>query len=284
MRTLGSFIAPRFFEVTGMRIHLGRELDRQDVALARPVAVINQTMARRFFGGDAIGKRFERQGPGGVSEGWFEVVGVAADAKYRNLREEPLPTFYVPFAQKSNVPPLRVLVEVRTAAPGLLQESVIRRIVRDVDSAAAANNVHSMGDLVDRAVSQERLLAVLATLFGILALAVSSIGVYGVRAFTVSSRTKEIGIRVALGASGGTILRSALLQGAGVAWLGVALGMLLAMPLTRYVEGLLYEVPRRDTTTLVAVSAVLSLVTVVASYVPARRATKVDPAAVLRHE
>jgi predicted lysophospholipase L1 biosynthesis ABC-type transport system permease subunit len=241
-------------------------------------------MARRFFGGEAIGHRFEMQGPSG-SEGSLEVVGVVEDAKYRTLREDTLPTFYLPIAQQSaDRTSLPFQIEVRTNGAASLADVVIRRIVREVDPAAVVTDVQAMTAVVGRTMSQERLLATLATLFGVLALVVAAVGVYGVRSFAVSRRTNEIGIRMALGASRLGIQTRVLTQGLAVSAIGMAIGLLITVPLTRYVATLLFQISDRDGLTFAGVSVVLGLVATLASYVPARRATRVDPLVALRSE
>jgi predicted permease len=281
-RSLGAFVSPGYFNVTGTRLVGGRDFTRDDAAATPRVAVINQVMARRFFGGEAIGKQFQLQGPSG-SEGSFEIVGVVEDAKYRNLREDTLPTFYLPIAQQAALPSMPLQIEIRTAGAGSLADAVIRRIVRDVDPAAVVTDVQPMNAIVGRTMSQERLLATLATLFGALALVVAAVGVYGVRSFAVSRRTNEIGIRMALGASRRRIQTSVLGQGVVVSAIGMAVGLLLTIPLTRYVATLLFQISDRDGLTFAGVSVVLGLVATLASYVPARRATRVDPVVALRH-
>jgi predicted permease len=282
-RSLGSFVSPGYFNVTGTRLVQGRDITRDDAAGSPRVAVINQTMAQRFFAGQAIGQRLQMQGPSG-SEGAFEVVGVVEDAKYRTLREDTLPTFYLPIAQQSALPSLPFQIEVRTNGVASLADAVIRRVVRDVDPAAVVTDVQAMNAVVGRTMSQERLLATLATLFGVLALVVAAVGVYGVRSFAVSRRTNEIGIRMALGASRLGIQTSILTQGLAVSAIGMAIGVLITIPLTRYVATLLFQISDRDGLTFAGVSAMLGLVATLASYVPARRATRVDPLVALRYE
>ena len=282
-RSLGSFVSPGYFNVIGTRLLRGRDVTRNDAAGTPPVAVINQTMARTFFAGEPIGQRLQLQGPS-RSEGTVEVVGVVEDAKYRTLREDALPTFYVPIAQQSMLPSLTFQIEVRTESAGSLPDAVIRRLVRDLDPAAFVSEVQSMNAVVGRTMSQERLLATLASLFGVLALVVAAVGVYGVRSFAVSRRTNEIGIRMALGASRPGILAQILGQGVAVSALGMAIGLLIAIPLTRYVATLLFQVSARDGLTFAGVTVALGLVAALASYVPARRATRVDPLVALRYE
>jgi len=281
-RSLGAFVSPGYFDVTGTRLLRGRDVTRNDAAGMPPVAVINQTMAGRFFAGEAIGQRLQMQGPS-RSEDAFEIVGVVEDSKYRNLREDTLPTFYLPIAQQAMLPSLPFQIEVRTESASL-PDAVIRGIVRDLDPSAVVTDVQSMNAIVGRTMSQERLLATLAGLFGVLALVVAAVGVYGVRSFAVSRRTTEIGIRMALGASRLGILTRVLTQGIAVSAIGMAIGLLITIPLTHYVATLLFQISDRDGLTFAGVSVVLGVVATLASYLPARRATRVDPLIALRYE
>ena len=283
-RSLGAFVSPGYFAATGTRLLRGRDFSGDDIAGAPRVAVISQTMEKRFFAGDALGKQFMQQGPSRL-DGPYDIVGIAEDAKYRTLREDSLPVFYVPIAQQASPPPqLPLQVEVRTGGAGALTDADIRRLVRDADPSVIVNGVQSMGTVVDRTLSQDRLLATLASLFGVLALIVAAVGVYGVRSFAVSRRTNEIGIRMALGASRLSILAPVLGQGVAVSVIGMAAGIAITIPLTRYVAMLLFQVSERDGLTFVGVSAVLGVVAALASYVPARRATRVDPLVALRYQ
>jgi putative ABC transport system permease protein len=282
-RSLSSFVSPGYFAATGTRLLRGRDFTGDDTAGAPRVAVISQTMAKRFFAGDAVGQQFQLQEPSRL-EGPLTVVGIAEDAKYRTLREDTLPMFFVPIAQEPGAPSLPFRVEVRTREAASISDAVIRGIVRDVDPSAVVSEVQSMNGVVGRTLSQERLLATLASLFGVLALMVAAVGVYGVRSFAVSRRTNEIGIRMALGASRLSILTRVLGQGVAVSVIGMALGLLVTIPLTRQVATLLFQISDRDGLTFAGVSAVLGLVATLASYVPARRATRVDPMVALRAE
>jgi predicted permease len=278
-----SHVERSFFDVTGIRIVDGRAFDTGDEASGRRVAIIDRAMATRYFGGRALGQRFALLGPSGPEEDSLEVIGVAADAKYRNVREEPLPTVYTLVGDRGAVI-VPALVEVRTSPAVELGERAIRRVVREVEPAAVVTNVATMTQVVDAAMAQERLLSTVASLFGALALVVAAIGLYGVRSFAIASRTKEIGIRVALGATRMGILRSLLGQGVALVSAGVGLGTGAALLLTRPIEGFLYQVQPNDPATFAGVAAVLGSSTLIASYLPARRATRIDPVTALRSE
>ncbi|HEY7189186.1 MAG TPA: ABC transporter permease [Vicinamibacterales bacterium] len=283
VQSFGVFVSPGYFNVTGTRLLRGRDVTPDDAEGSPRVAVINQTMARRFFAGEAIGRRLQLQGPS-RPEGEVEIIGVVEDAKYRTPREDALPTFYLPIAQQSTLPSVPFQIEVRTEKAASLPDAVIRGIVRDRDPAAVVTDVQAMNAVVGRMLSQDRLLATLASLFGLLALVVAAVGVYGVRSFAVSRRTNEIGIRMALGASRPAVLTQILGQGVAVSAVGIAIGVLITIPLTRYVATLLFQVSARDGLTFAGVTVALGVVAALASYVPARRATRVDPLVALRYE
>jgi predicted permease len=284
MRTAATMVGPRFFDVTGMRILEGRSFTGEDTASGQRVAVINQTMAGRFFGSRAVGREFSLREPGGRPGPRFHVIGVSADAKYRNLREAVAPTMFTAFAQEAAPPPVRALMQIRTTGFAGPSERMIRQAVREVDAAAVVSDVRSMRALVDASLSRERLLAAVAVSFGVLALVVAAIGIYGVRSFVVSTRTNEIGIRMALGATREGVMFTLLRQGAVLAWVGTAIGILAAIPLSRSVDTFLFDLEPGDPATLVVVSLVFMLVAMLASYVPARRATMVEPMVALRNE
>jgi predicted permease len=284
MRAAASIVGPKFFDVSGIRIVEGRSFSDEDAASGRRVAVINQTMASRFFGKQAVGREFTLQEPNGQPGQRFQVIGVSADAKYRNLREVVTPTMYTAFSQETDPPPVRALILMRTTNTGGPAESAIRQAVRDVDAALVVSDVRSMRALVDGTLARERLLAAVAASFGVLALVVAAIGIYGVRSFVVSRRTNEIGIRMALGATRAAVMATMLRQGVVLALAGLAIGIVAAIPLSRYVSAFLFGLTPGDPATFVGASLVFTLVAMLASYVPARRATNVDPTVALRAE
>jgi predicted permease len=279
-----SYVEPGFFDTTGITILEGRAFDEQDAVSGRSVAVIDRTMARRYFGGRAIGRRFGIMGPSGPEGDGMEVIGVAADARYRYVREEPTPTVYSLLDERSARIGVPAIVEIRTSASSQLDQRTILRVVGEVEPDALVTNAASMMQVLDRAMAQERLLSTLTSLFGVLALIVAAVGLYGVRSFSVTSRTREIGVRLALGASRALLLRSLIGQGMVMAAAGASIGGGAVFFLTRFVEAVLYAVEPGDPATIIGVTIVLGLSTLLASYVPARRATRIDPAAVLRNE
>ncbi|MEK6323905.1 MAG: ABC transporter permease [Acidobacteriota bacterium] len=277
-------VRENFLEAMEIPLLLGRSLTPHDDARAPRVAVVNQTFAARYFHNEhPIGKRFSFDS---AKPGEVEIVGLARDAKYTRQRDEVPPTAYLPWLQE-----LRsvgsVTFEVRTSGdPGASIEA-IRSAVREVDSNLPLNNVRTQIEQADETLVMERLFAKLMGLFGLLAQQLACIGLYGVLAWSVSQRTHEIGIRMALGASNNNVLQMVLRQGMTLTLLGVALGLVGAYVLTKYLESvtsMLYGVNAADPLTFGAIATLLTLVALVACYVPARRATKVDPMVALRYE
>lgn len=265
----------------------GRNLGPQDDAKAPRVVVVNQTFVKTYFPNqDAVGKRFtfDTAKPDDI-----EIVGIVKDAKYTRQRDEIPPTVYASFRQE-----LRSMsgatFEVRTTGdPGTVLPA-IRQAVREVDSNLPLSEVRTQIEQADETLRSERLFAKLLTLFGLLAQQLASIGLFGVMAYAVSQRTHEIGIRMALGANRGAVLKMIIRQGMTLAVLGVALGLLGAYVLTKYLESwmnfsqMLFGVKVSDPLTYGVIAVLLTVVALVACYIPARRATKVDPLVALRYE
>ncbi|HEX8559124.1 MAG TPA: ABC transporter permease [Pyrinomonadaceae bacterium] len=277
-------VRENFLEAMEVPLLAGRALAERDDARAPKVAVVNQTFARKFLGVEnPVGARFsfDPEKPGEV-----EVVGLARDAKYTSQRAETPPTAYLPWLQE-----LRsagsVYFEARTAGDPEAAVEAVRRAAREVDANLPLNNVKTQVEQADETMAMERLFAKLLSLFGLLAQQLAAIGLYGVLAWSVSRRTHEIGIRMALGASRGDVLRMILRQGMALALAGVVVGLAGAYALSRYAGGLtgmLYGVEPADPLTYALTALFLTLVALVACYVPARRATRVEPMAALRHE
>ncbi len=281
-----------YFETMGITLLAGRPLNRQDDEHAPRVAVINQTMARRFFSDEnPLGKRF---GLGKIEDsGEFEIVGVVRDAKYARQRQNVPSTAYFPLQQH---PLERTTFAVRTDGDPKLMIAAIREAVRQVDKDLPVFAVKTQAEQANQALAKERFFPKLTALFGLLALLLASIGLYGVMSYAVEQRTREIGIRMALGATPENILRRVIGQGMLLATIGVVIGAAAAFALTRlitsnaayeltrFIYGFLYGVRSTDPTTFVVVALLLTLVALLACYLPARRATKVDPMVALRCE
>ncbi len=274
-------VRENYFATMEIPVLFGRGLTPQDDERAPKVVVVNQTFARLIFSGEnPIGKRF---GFNADKPTEIEIVGVVRDAKYGNLREESPATFYVPWLQElSRVG--AVTFEVRTASDPVVFVTAIRQAVREVDPNLPVAAVRTQVEQANESLRMERLFARLLSLFGLLALLLAAIGLYGVMAYSVAQRTKEIGIRMALGAQRHNVLKLVLSQGLILTLIGVALGAGGAIALTRLIKSLLFGVSATDPVTFIAIALLLTAVALVACFVPARRATKVDPLVALRYE
>jgi predicted permease len=280
-------VRENFLEAMQIPLLAGRTLKAQDDAKAPKVVVVNQTFAKKYFANEnAVGKRFTFDT---TKPDEIEIVGIARDAKYTRQRDEILPTVYSSWRQE-----LRAMsgstVEVRTIGDPSASVSAIRQAVHDVDANLPLNAIKTQVEQADETLRMERLFAKLLTLFGLLAQQLAAIGLFGVMAYSVSQRTHEIGIRMALGADRRRVLRMILRQGMILALLGVLLGLAGAYVVTRYLESLLnlksmlFEVKVSDPLTYGVIAVGLTLVALIACYIPARRATRVDPMIALRCE
>ena len=270
-----SNIGEGYLETIGIPIMRGRTFSSSDTAQSPRVVVINETMARLFWPGtDAVGKRFR----------FFrdtvptEVVGIARDSKYNFLGEEPQPYIYGPLSQD---PQPGVTLTIRSANPEAALGTV-RAIVQQMEPNMPLVGVFTMANIFDQALWAARMGALLLAIFGGLALALASIGVYGVMAYSVSQRTRELGIRLALGASGSDVRQMVLRQGLSLTAMGIALGVAAAVLLSGLVTDLLYGVSATDPITFVVIPMILIGVAAIAIYIPARRASRVDPVVALR--
>ena len=282
-----------YFRAMGIPILSGRVFDGRDAGSAVPVAIVDEALASHLFGSEsAIGRRiaFEFKGHDhGVAQPiWREVVGVVRHVKHYGLTVEPTKNqIYVPITQlpvwmETRRPAMAILV--RTAADPDAMVSTIRRAVAGIDPGLPVYGVQTMAGYVAQATEQQRLSAILVSAFAGLALVLAAVGVYGVLAYLVSQRTREIGVRVALGARRGDIVRQIVSQGAILTAVGLVIGLLGAAALGSLVRTLLYEVSPRDVTTFAASALVLAVVATAASLIPARRASGVDPLVALRTE
>ena len=277
-------VRENFFDAMGIPLLLGRTFTAQDDLKAPKVAIINRTFADKYFSGlNPIGQRFSmdiaRPDP-------IEIIGVVADAKYTSQRDEIPATMYRPWRQTPGAIN-SMIFEVRTATDPKAFVPAIRQAMHEVEPNLPLNNFKTQVEQADETLSMERLFAKLMSLFGVLAQQLASIGLYGVLAYSVSRRTHEIGIRMALGANRGRMLTMILRQGMTLTLIGVALGLAGAYVLTRYLgtlNGMLFGVGPRDPLTFGVTAALLIIVALIACFVPARRATKVDPMVALRYE
>ncbi|HEV2492439.1 MAG TPA: ABC transporter permease [Terriglobia bacterium] len=273
-----SVITPDFLSVLRIPLLAGRNFTETDNATSPPVFIINRTMARTFWPGqDAVGKRL-RFGP---DQKWGEVVGVVGDVRQHQLGEAPAPMMYAPYAQD----PFPFMdIAVRTASEPASLASSVARAIQNVDKDEAVYNVRTLDEVVSRSISRRRFNTLLLGLLASLALLLTAIGIFGVISFAVTQRTHEIGVRMALGAERYDVLRLVVRQGLLLALTGVAIGLVAAWGLTRLMAALLYGVRPTDPATFLLVSLLLVGVAMLACYLPARRATKVDPMVALRYE
>jgi predicted permease len=269
-----------------MAVLRGRAFTDDDRETTARVAVVNQTFARQFFAGaNPIGKRVGlcSSDPCGSppETGMMEIVGMIGDAKYVDLREEKRPMLYVPFTQREQT--LREL-EVRTAGAPATVAAVLHRELAGVDSRVAIVAMVELRTQVDASIVAERLIAKLSAVFGLLALALAAVGLYGVIAYVTTQRTGEIGIRMALGADRGDVRRLVLRDTLTLVVVGVAIGMPAAFGAARLLGSQLYQVGPADPLAVSLSLAALSAAALFAGYLPARRASRVDPLIALRAE
>ncbi|MGH9835787.1 MAG: ABC transporter permease [Blastocatellia bacterium] len=280
-------VRENFLEAMEIPLLAGRTFKPQDDAKAPKVVVVNQTFANKYFPNESpIGKRFTFDS---TKPDEVEIIGLAKDAKYARQRDEIPPTAYLSWRQEMRAM-AGATFEVRTAGDPNAAVTAIRQAVREVDGNLPLNNVKTQVEQADETLRMERLFARLVSLFGLLAQQLASIGLYGVMAYAVAQRTNEIGIRMALGASQGQVMKMILRQGMTLAFVGVVLGLAGAYVLTKYLESwmnlsrMLYGVKINDPLTYGVIAVLLTAVALVACFIPARRATKVDPMIALRYE
>jgi predicted permease len=279
-------VRDNFLEVMGIPLLQGRTFGAQDTATSPKVVVVNQTFANKFFPGEnAIGKRFtyDTSKPDDL-----EIVGIAKDAKYQSQRDDIPPTVYSSYRQER--PLSNAVFEVRTAGDPTAMVASVRNVVREIEPNLPVQNVKTQIEQADETLRMERLFAKLLTIFALLAQQLAAIGLFGVLAYAVSQRTHEIGIRMALGADRGNVMKMIVRQGMTLAVLGVILGLVGAWVLTKYLESwvslskMLFGVKVNDPLTYGLIAVLLTVVALIACYIPARRATKVDPLVALRYE
>jgi predicted permease len=276
-----SFVSPKYFDTVRTPLLLGRDFTEHDTSDAPPVVIVNQEFARRFYGSEqnAMGQRFRFA----QDTPLMEIVGVAKDGLYRTLYEDRRPYMFLPVYQQSYA---AVAVVISAESAGALQtvaESA-RREIAQLDARLPVYGVMMAEENMTIAYWGPRLAAGAASTFGVLALVLATMGLYSVMTYAVSQRTREIGIRMALGAQVRDVLRLVVSQGMRMALIGIVLGLLGAFALTRVLSSLLFGVGTTDSITFVGVPVLLIAVALLACYIPARRAARVDPLLALRHE
>ncbi|MGD0693445.1 MAG: ABC transporter permease [Terriglobia bacterium] len=288
MKIYRNVVSPGYFKLMRIPLLEGRDFTEQDdeifnsVALPlqkrTPVMIVNQTFVKRFFGGrDPIGRRVHGWGE------WFTIIGEVKDSKYNNLTEAQLPFFYVPFRQVYRAD-MGLVFYIRTTTDPNESIATMRRDVRAIDPNVAIIDAMPLAEHIVNTLFAEKVAANLLSTLGGLALLLAAVGLYSVMAYAVTQRTHEIGIRMALGAETGHVLKLVVSQGLALTLVGIGAGLVAALALGRLLASFLYGTSPYDLRTFIAVSVLLAIVALLASYIPARRATKVDPMVALRYE
>jgi putative ABC transport system permease protein len=272
---------PGFLQAFGARLLEGRDFTAADNATKKGVAVVNETFARRIWNGEpAVGKRFSL-GPGGR---WIEVIGVIQDGKYVSLDEEGRLFFYTNLEDDKGGDGLSLSLVVRTPNEPRNMIAAIRREFGQLDRTLPVFNVKTMAEHMNLPLFPARIAAALLGSFGLLAMLISAIGLFGVMSYVVSQRTHEIGIRLALGAQPWNILRLIVRQGLKLTFMGLALGLAGAFALTRALSPFLYGISAVDPPTFILIALLLSCVALLACWLPAKQAMRVDPLVALRRD
>ena len=270
-----------YFDALGIPLLSGRIFDARDRADAPSTVLISDALAKKYFPvGNPLG---ERLNVGGTGEGnAYTIVGVVGNVRYDGVSQAPSEAIYFPFVQGTmgTTPSFAVVARTRLGADEVGR--LVRDAVHGIDPELAVANVRTLRDLVEESVAGDRFRTILLAIFALLALALAAIGIYGVMTYTVGRRAREIGIRLALGAHAGEIYRLVLREGLGVAAIGIGIGLLASIALTRAVSAMLFEVSATDAATFIAVPALLLGVAALACFVPARRAARVDPSVTMR--
>ena len=279
-------VGPDYFDTVGVRLAAGRKFTPQDDQDHPGVAIVNESFARHYFPNEnPLGQRMRPAPPGRIWNNQrltsFEIVGIVRDVKSAGLEAPSEPAYYLPASQ---APLQDMTILVRTTTDPLSLVGPVRQAVLSIDPNQPISNVSTLEKLVDDSIAQRRLNMLLMGLFGGLAMLLSAVGIYGLLSHAVTQRTQELGIRMALGAQVGDVLKLVLRQGMMLALAGEAIGLIAAFALTRLIRGLLFGVTPNDATTFIVVAGVLTIVALFACYLPARRATKVDPLIALRYE
>jgi putative ABC transport system permease protein len=273
-------VSDHFFDTLGTALVAGRDFNAHDTLQSPKVAIVNQTMVKKFFAGqNPIGKRYRTEFGNKLSEP-IEIIGVVKDAKYRTLREDILATGYVPVAQEKAF--TSRTFELRAAVPVAMIPAV-KSTIAGINPGVSIEFT-TLAEQINESLNRERLLATLSGFFGVLALLLATIGLYGVMSYNVARRRNEIGIRMALGAEQQRVLAMVLREVAVLIGVGLAIGLIAALTTTRFIASFLYGIKSTDPITLSIAAGILAAVAAIAGYLPARRASRLDPMAALREE
>ncbi|MEI9978110.1 MAG: ABC transporter permease [Edaphobacter sp.] len=276
-------VGQTFFETYRIPILRGRSFGPTDTATSPLVAVINQSLAHAVYPGvDPVGKTFTSNRQLGNREAIYQIIGVSADAKYDTLQEDPPPTFYTYYRQAKEEQFITYTVKTQLSPAVILP--ALRNAVQSIDKDLPLRDIRTQTEQMEASISQQRLFATLTASFGILALVLASIGIYGIMAYNVARRTSEIGVRMALGARTRQVLWMILGESSSLAVFGIAIGLAAAFGLTRFVRAMLYGLGPTDPATFIPAALLLLAIALAAGYGPARRASRIDPMQALRHE
>ncbi len=274
-------VQPNYFQTMGIQLLQGRAFTAQDSRESTRVSIVNETFVKRYFPNeDPVGKRFTFGG-GGPNARWITIVGVVRDTKRQGIDQPVRIESWMPLAQ---MPSGSMDVVLRTTGDPLALSNAVREAVWSLDRDLPIPSIRTMEQILSERVAQQRLNMLLLGLFAMVALILAAVGIYGVMNYTVTQRTNEIGIRIALGAQSGDVIGLVLKQGMALTLVGVAIGLIATFAMTRLMASLLFGVSARDPITFAAIAALLTGVALVACWIPARRATKVDPMVALRYE
>ena len=274
-------VSPEYFRALGVPLLRGRFFNQGDTAQSAPVTIISESLARRYFAGrDPIGQKIRASGPENTDP-YMSVVGVVGDVKYWGPESEFAPAYYRPYTQNFNS---SIFVIVRSPQPAAGLANTIQREIRAIDKDAVVRRVLTLEDLLGESVAQPRFRTFLLVGFGALSLMLAAVGIYGVISYSVTQRTHEIGIRMALGAQRSDVLRMIMTNGALLIAIGMAIGLLASFAMAQSISQFLFATSANDPVTLLAGCALLSAVALAASLIPAARATGIDPQVALRHE
>ncbi|WP_263419431.1 ABC transporter permease [Terriglobus albidus] len=275
-----NWVGTDFFKTLEIPILAGRAFGIQDTATSPKVGIINESLARKRFGStDVVGKRFKADQE---KSDWIQIVGVCRDTRYVNLRTQPPAQFFLPFVQQKQVG--RMVYQVRTHVPASTLAPLLRKIVQQVDPDLPVTDIRTQRDQINAAMQLERAVAVLTVGFGLLAMSLSAVGIYGVMAYSVAQRTNEIGIRLAVGARPVQVRGMILQESSRVTGIGLVCGIAVALGLTHLVRSMLFGIETYDPPTILVTVGVLVLVALGATWIPARRAAALQPMDALRNE
>jgi predicted permease len=275
-------VSPGYFSAMGVPLLAGREFGDQDREGMQKVAVINESMARHFFGAPerAVGRYFGFGG--GQVKTDVAIVGVVKDVKHTTVRQKVLPTVFTPYLQDANLHGMAFYI--RTSQAPEAAEATVRRAMQTLDSKLVLDDFRTMPEQIDDNLNTERTIALLASGFGILAVFMAAVGLYGVLAYSTAQRTREIGLRIALGAARTSIMRMVLLEVLWLTGISIAVALPASLLLARVVRSQLFGISSNDPLTLICGTGLIAAVALASAYLPALRAAKVDPMVALRYE